>query len=115
MGGKGLEKGVPIKQQAAAGGTPAESALPAGFTPVESSAIKGYKYNPAAREFEVISSNGRHYVHGDVSPEQEEAFETADSKGKAWNELRQNSVLVGKVLSGKRIAIKPAIPIEEAK
>jgi hypothetical protein len=82
--------------------------LPEGFTPVDSSVLKAYKYSPEAREFESITNDGRHYVHGDVSPEEAQAFADADSKGKAWSKLKSQSPLVGKVVNGRRVnVIKP--------
>lgn len=84
LGGKPLQRGVPLKNQAAA------AALPEGFTPVESSLLKGYKYDPAAREFSAVLKNGQSYVHGDVSPEAAKAFKEADSQGSAWTKkIRQ--------------------------
>jgi hypothetical protein len=72
----------------------AASSLPEGFTPVKSTALKGYKYDPAAQEFTTVSNNGQLYTHGEVTPEEAKAFTDADSKGQAWNTLRQNHVLV---------------------
>jgi hypothetical protein len=81
--------------------------LPDGFTPVESSALKGYKYSPETREFESVTNSGSHYIHGDVSPEEAQAFEDADSKGKAWSKLKSQNPLVAKVVNGNRVATKP--------
>jgi len=112
LGGKGLEPNVPIKNQ---GGiiTPTESVssgtLPEGHIPLDSSALKSYKYDPTTREFESVTQGGQHYVHGDVDPAQVAQFEAADSKGKAWAELRKNSTLVAKIVNGKRVAVKPVI------
>lgn len=78
-----LVPGVPLKNQPAAGLT-----LPEGFTPAKSSVISGYKYDPAAQEFDAITNNGQRFRHGEVTPEQFEKFEANDSKGKAWNQLR---------------------------
>jgi hypothetical protein len=99
-----VEPGVALRNQ----GKP-KAPLPADFTPVDSSALRGYKYDPETREFHSITSSGQHYVHGDVSPEQVAAFEAADSKGKAWNDIRQNSPLVGKIVNGERVAAKPPV------
>lgn len=99
-GGKPLAKGVPIRQQL-------DTVTP---VPKESSVIKSHSYDPNAREMTITTQNGSTYVHGDVTPDQAEAFANAESKGKAWNELRNNSTLVGKVVGGKRIAIKPSGP-----
>jgi hypothetical protein len=81
--------------------------LPDDYTPVNgSSVIRGYKYDPTTKEFEAATTGGT-YIHGDVSPEQTEAFESAKSKGKAWTELKDNSTYVGKIVNGKRVAAKP--------
>ena len=87
--------------------------IPEGHTAVESSALKSYKYDPQAQEFEAYTPSGGHYVYGDVSPEQAAKFEAADSKGKAWNDIRQNSTLVAKVINGKRVPIKPVVAPED--
>lgn len=111
MGGKGLEPNVPLKNQ---GGAPTPQGVVEGHTPVQSSALKSYKYDPDAQEFESVTNTGAHYIHGDVSPDQAAAFEAASSKGKAWNTLRQNSTLVAKVVNGKRIPVKPVIAPEDS-
>ena len=114
LGGKGLEPNVPLKNQSSVM-TPSAakpSAIPEGHTAVESSAMNSYKYDPAAREFEV-KTDGGHYVYGDVSPEQAAEFEAAKSKGKAWNDIRKNSTLVAKVVNGKRVSIIPAVSNED--
>lgn len=87
---------------------------PEGHTPVDSSALKSYKYDPATKEFESVTTSGAHYIHGDVSPEQAAAFESAESKGKAWNDLRKNSTLVAKVVNGKRMAIRPSSELQSS-
>lgn len=114
LGGKGLEPNVPLKNQ---GGVitpkPAEG-IPEGHTPVDSSALKSYKYDPATREFESVTQNGQHYIHGDVAPEEAAKFEAADSKGKAWADIRKNGTLVAKVVNGKRIPVKPVISPEDS-
>jgi hypothetical protein len=111
LGGQPLQKNVPLRQQLpAAQKATAATKLPDGFTAVESSALRGYKYNPATREFESITKDGRHYIHGDVSPEEAQAFEQADSKGKAWSQLKSQNPLVAKVLDGKRTAIVKSGP-----
>lgn len=98
LGGRPLQKGVSLRNQ----GKP--NALPQGFTPVVSTALKGYKYDPAAQEFTAISNNGQTYTHAEVTPEEAKAFEDADSQGKAWNTLRQNHVLVKQ----NDVPVKPA-------
>jgi len=110
LGGKALEPNVPLKNQ---GGiiTPTEpqTGIPEGHTPVESSALKSYKYDPETREFETMTQGGQGYVHAEISPEQAAAFKAADSKGKAWQAIRQNGTLVAKIVNGKRIPVKPVI------
>lgn len=100
LGGKSLLPNVPLREQV-------PGRLPPGHSAVESSAIKSYKYDPAAKEFEFVTPSGGVYVHGDVSPDQIAAFEKAASKGKAFNEIKKNSTYVGKIVNGKRLAIKP--------
>jgi KTSC domain len=82
LGGKPLQKGIPLRNQGKA------ASLPEGFTPVNSTALKGYKYDPATQEFDAITNDGARYRHGEVTPEQFQAFEQAKSKGTAWSELR---------------------------
>lgn len=108
-GAQPLERGIPIRQQLNRV-TPAPVAKPepAIATPKESSVVKSFNYNPETRELEVMTKNGGHYIHGDVTPEQAQSLESAESKGKAWNAIKNNSTLVAKVQNGKRIAIKPS-------
>ena len=95
LGGKPLQPGVTLRNQPAA--QAAAGKLPEGFTPVDSSVLKGYKYDPAAQEFTAITNNGQSYTHGDVSPSQAAAVESADSKGRAWTTaIRNSSPLVKK-------------------
>jgi hypothetical protein len=90
LGGKPLQKGIPLKNQNQSAAPAAAAKLPEGFTPVDSSLLQGYKYDPEAREFSAILKNGQSYVHGDVSPEAAKAFEDADSQGSAWTKkIRQ--------------------------
>lgn len=106
LGGKPLQKNVSLRDQfSGVKPTPKADVLPPGHEPVSSSAIKSFKYDPETRELETVTTSGSHYIHGDVSPEQAEAFSSADSKGKAWNQIRQNSPLVAKVIGGKRIPV----------
>jgi hypothetical protein len=96
-----VQPGKPIAQRpAAAAAKPAD--VPAGFTPVEnSSVVKGYKYDPATKEFEAITHTGQRYRAGEVTADQVAKFEATDSKGAAWNELRKNSTPLGKFVAGK--------------
>ena len=75
------------------------------WNPVQSNPTR--KYDPAAKEFEFVTPSGAHYIHGDVSPEQVAQFESATSKGKAFNEIKKSSTYVGKVVSGKRVNVRP--------
>jgi hypothetical protein len=116
LGGKALEPNVPLKNQVPARAAPsaATTSLPDGFTPVDSSALKGYKYDSSAREFEYITKDGSHYVRGDVDPSAVETFESNPSPGKGLAALRndpQGGVGVAKVLNGKRVAIAKAQPL----
>lgn len=97
LGNKPLKPGVALKNQPAAA---AKSDLPEGFTPVKSSVLKGYKYDPATQEFEGVTNTGQVYRHAEVTPDQFQKFAAADSKGKAWNELRNNATPLGKVNNG---------------
>lgn len=96
LGGKPLVPGVSLRNQPAAQAV-AAGKLPQGFTPVESSVLKGYKYDPVAKEFTAITKNGQSYTHGEVTPDQVKAFEDADSQGQAWTkQIRSNNPLVAK-------------------
>jgi hypothetical protein len=116
--GLGNEPPAPAVQTAPAA---AAAELPADFTPTpKSSALRGYKYDPAAREFEYITTDGSHYIRGDVAPEAADQFEKTavekDSFGKAWHELRQNpqgGVGVAKVINGKRVPIVKTAPLTD--
>jgi hypothetical protein len=93
-----IKPGVTMRNQAAA------SSLPEGFTPVKSSALQGYKYDAATQEFDAITNTGQRFRHGEVTQDQFDAFEKADSKGKAWSDLRNSPGVtpLGKVdISGK--------------
>jgi len=87
--------------------------LPEGFKPVDSQALKGYKYNPEAREFEYVTKDGQHYVRGDVDPEAFQKFEQVASDkgsfGKAWAQLRSDprgGVGLFRVINGERVPVK---------
>lgn len=109
LGAKQLDPKVPLRGQLAAKMPPqSEAAIPEGHTPVESSALRSYKYDPAAREFHARATSGNTvYVYGDVAPEDAAAFEKATSKGQAWGAIRRNP-LVAKIVDGKRVATTPA-------
>jgi predicted nucleic acid-binding protein len=50
-----------------------------------SSVIRKYRYDPAARELEVLFTTGRRYVYRDVPQEEVDAFRAAFSKGRYFN------------------------------
>jgi hypothetical protein len=106
LGAQELKPNVPLRDQLSAK-APEAPKLPEGFTPVDSSALRGYKYDPATKEFETITQGGQRYIHGDVSPEAVQSFMDAESKGKAWQGIRNDGTLVAKVVNGKRVAVKP--------
>lgn len=112
LGGRPLQPNVPLRQQMQA--KPNIVAAPEGHTAVESSAIKSYSYDPAKREFQSVTPSGATYIHGDVSPEQVAAFESATSKGKAFNQIKQNSVYVGKIVNGQRVNAQPPKALSSA-
>ena len=116
-GGKPLEPGVSLKNQRpqtnlqqqindaaepAAKQTPkapqtnlqqqinnAANPLPDGFTATpESSALRGYKYDPDAQHFEVITNTGERFGRIGITPDQVEAFAKSESKGRAWPALK---------------------------
>lgn len=97
-----LKPNVSLKDQYAA-----LKGLPDGHTAVDSTAVKSFMYDLDAREFQTLPVSGKTiYVHGDVSPEEAQAFADADSKGKAWMQIRNNP-LVAKIVNGVRIPVKP--------
>lgn len=105
-GGKPLQPGVPLRNQNTITQTQPAS-LTEGHTPVESSAVRSYKYDADAHELHVTANNGVTYVSGEVTPAQAADFASADSKGLAWKDIRDNSPLVAKIVNGKRVAVTP--------
>ena len=87
LGGRPLTPNVPLRLQI---GEPDRFAgVTEGFTPVKSSALKGYRYNPQTQELDVVTtSNTAPYRFAGVTPEHMAAFEGAQSKGAAWNIIR---------------------------
>lgn len=108
-----LKPGVKLKDQL--NFTKAE---PVSQTKIEgSSVIQSHGYDPAANEMHIVTKGSPNvtYVYGDVSAEQAKAFETADSKGKAWAEFKQqSSPLVAKIVNGKRVPVKPVLRAADA-
>ena len=100
-----IKPGVPIRNQFQA---PALTA-PKGQTAVESTALKSFKYDPAARELHITAKDGIAHVYGEVTPDQAKAFANAGSKGQAWKAIRDNNVHIAKVSQeGVRTADKGA-------
>ena len=111
MGGRDLSPTTPLRDQldvAPPKATQPDINLPEGHTAFDSSAVRSGRYDAAAKEYHVRGTSGdTTYVYGDVSPDAAQAFEQAESKGKAWQTMKNNP-LVAKIVNGKRIAIKPA-------
>lgn len=112
LGYKPLAPNKPIFERPGIKSPAPTGELPQGFTPVKSSAVKGFKYSPAQREFEYITKDGQHYVRGDVDDSAVQKFlQTAKEKGsygKALSELRNNpqgGVGQFKVIGGKRVPV----------
>lgn len=96
LGAKKLEPNVPLRNQMdvkpSASADASSSGIPAGHTAVDSTAMKSYKYDPAAREFE-IHANGNTYTYGDVDPQDAKAFQASPSKGQAWAQIKRNPLV----------------------
>jgi hypothetical protein len=107
LGGRPLQPGVKLRDQGKI--QPPANAVLSDLKPVDSTAVKAYKYDPKAQEFTATSASGQTFVHGDVSPAEAKVFEKATSKGKAWNEIRNNHPLVAKIVNGQRINHVPSI------
>ncbi|HEY1800094.1 MAG TPA: ParB N-terminal domain-containing protein [Terriglobales bacterium] len=90
LGGKPLQPNVPLKNQIPAKGATAATSLPEGFTSVKSSAMQGYKYDPETEHFEIITPEGSRYGRMGITPDQVAAFEGANSKGRAWQILKDS-------------------------
>jgi len=93
-----LQKNVPLRQQQSVIGTTGNAIptqRPTGFTPVESDAVEGYSYDPQAREFHVkYKSSPTVYAYGDVSAEDVQDFENAESKGsEGMQQIRTNPLV----------------------
>lgn len=85
-----------------------ESDLPQGHTAHQSSALRSSMYDSGAKEFHArMTSGDTTYVYGDVSPEEADAFNSADSKGKAYQQIKSGHPLVAKIVNGKRMSVKP--------
>jgi hypothetical protein len=85
-------------------------------TPRESTAIQDFKYDPEAKEMHVTWKGGASpitYVYGEVTPEQSAMFHGSESKGMAAKSIKDNNVLVAKIINGKRVPIKPVVSDED--
>jgi hypothetical protein len=84
--------------------------MPQGHSAIQgSSAARSKMYDAGAREFHARYKSGdTTYVYGDVSPEEADAFDKADSKGQALQQIKNAHPLVAKIVNGKRIAVKAA-------
>ena len=112
-----LQPDVPLRDQLPAMQNRGTSSVPAGHVPTPgSTAMQSYKVDPQLGEIEVLAKEGSHHIYGDVSPEQSRDFLQNDSKGDAWNKLRNSPgvVRVGKVVNGKRIAVNNLDPTSAA-
>lgn len=119
LGAKKLNPKVPLRQQMDVV-TPTSSRslssaaadagdVPEGHTPHQSSALRSSKYDADANEFHArMTSGDTTYVYGDVSPEEADAFSSADSKGKAYQQIKGSHPLVAKIVGGKRMPVKAA-------
>jgi hypothetical protein len=107
-----IKPGVKIRDQFK---TEPQVSGPEGHTTVESSAVKSFKYDPAARELHVTAKDGTVHVYGEVTPDQADAFANADSKGQAWKAIRDNNVKLAKISpQGVRTANKGAMEFKAA-
>lgn len=99
-GGKPLQQGVKLRDQLQ--NQPAATALQR-----NSAVVKDFKYDAGSSEMHVTTKDGVTYVAGDVTQAQADAFAAAESKGTAWQALRDNSTPVAKIINGKRISLNP--------
>lgn len=114
---QGLEAGG--KTYVPSGGPEAElSPQPRTAPPArESSAVNAFRYDPDANEMHITWKGGAQpvtYVYGEVTPAQSEMFHSAESKGMAAKSIKDNNVLVAKIINGKRIPVKPVISPEDS-
>jgi KTSC domain-containing protein len=96
VGNKPLQPNVPLRLQGR-GAVPTSTPEAA---PAESSAIRSYRYDPAAGELHVTDRTGTTYVYGEVTQAQADAFHNAPSKGQAWQSILQNNTRVAKISPG---------------
>lgn len=105
-----VQPGKPIYQRSAgppSGAISGAADLPEGHTAHQSSAIPSSMYDSGAKEFHArMVSGNTSYVYGDVSPEEAQAFTDAESKGKAFQQIKNGHPLVAKIVNGKRLPVK---------
>lgn len=89
-----LEPGKPIYQRPKATPKGLPQDVPP-MTPVTSSALKGYHYDAPSQTMTVQTNTGAMYRYGEVTPEEFKAFEGADSKGRAFQDIKNNHVGTG--------------------
>lgn len=100
---------IPLREQMNArpiSATP-KATIPEGHTAVESSALWSYKYDPSTKQFEAWPTSGDvAYRFGDVDPRAAEAFQHAESKGKAFQQIKNSGTLIAKRINGKWESVK---------
>jgi KTSC domain len=88
--------------------------VPEGMTPVESAAMRSYSYDEPSQTFIVQHPDGVLHKYGEVTPEEFQAFQSAESKGRALGAIRNNHVHLaanyGKGWINKAPAIRSAAP-----
>lgn len=110
LGAKKLEANVPLRNQldSKVPGRAIPTDTPEGHTPHDSSALRSSMYDAGAKEFHARATSGNTtYIYGDVSPQAAQDFGNAESKGKAFQQIKNNHPLVAKIVDGKRIAVRP--------
>lgn len=65
------------------------------MTKAESSALNGYHYDPATQTMTVETKAGAKYRYGEVTADEFSSFEKAESKGKAYQDIKNNHVQTG--------------------
>jgi hypothetical protein len=76
--------------------TPATApTVPEGMTAVKSNGMRAYSYDAPTQTFTAQWPDGSLHRYGEVTPEEVQAFEAAESKGRALLEIKNNHVHVG--------------------
>ena len=84
-----LAPGQPIARRPGQPINVAPGPASAEMTPVKSSAVDSYHYDPQAQVLTVRTQSGG-YRYAEVTPEEFSAFVRADSKGRAYNVIKNN-------------------------